>query len=147
MLFRKLAHISAVAGTIASITSVLSAGAIGAPQKPVEVQAQYAPLMSISYEFGSKFMSGYFTDQAGRCLVTMMIIERSDPDALQAMTAARVRLLLYPSQIAGLDSEEGRSINVTCGENAKTLLVNVGESEKLIAIQSTIHAVEFAKAR
>ncbi len=117
---------------------------MGAPQKPVEVRAQYTPLMSISYQFGSKFMSGYFTDQAGRCSVTMMIIERTDPDTLLAVSAARVRLLLYPSQIAGLDSEEGHSINVTCGENAQTLFVDVGETEKLVAMQSP--AVEFAKA-
>src|SRR5665648_217314 len=144
MICRKLAYVSAVAGTIASITSALSPGAIGAPQNPVDSRAHYKPLASISHEFGSKFMSGYFADQGGRCLITMMIIEKSDPDTPLAMTAARVRLLLNPSQIAGLDSEEGRSINVTCGEQAKTLLVEVGESEKLMAVHSTPPVIELA---
>ncbi len=120
--------------------------AMSQPQKFVET-ATYSPLKSISYEFGSKFMSGYFVEESGRCFITLMVIEKSKPDEPLPLTAARVRLALEPSQIAGLDSEEGQSINVTCGDNAKTVLVDVGARDKLIAAQGHALATYFARAR
>ena len=101
------------------------------------------PIQSISYEFGSKAMSGYFVSQGSVCLVTLMISDKSDPDWLSRITAARMRLMLEPGQIAGLDSEEGRSLNFTCGDGARTLVVNYGDRSKLVvqqgvAVQNTI---------
>jgi hypothetical protein len=64
-----------------------------------------------------------------------MISDKSDPDRPSPTTAARVRLVLEPGQIAGLESEEGRSLNFTCGAGAKTLVVNSGERSKLVAQQ------------
>jgi hypothetical protein len=43
--------------------------------------------------------------------------------------------MMDPGQIAGLDSEEGRSLNFTCGEHAANLVVNYGERSKLMAQQ------------
>ena len=61
-------------------------------------------------------MSGYFVDQAARCVVMLMVSEKSDPDTTPSTTATRLRLVLNPGEMAGLDSEEGRSLNFTCGE-------------------------------
>jgi hypothetical protein len=102
------------------------------PEK--EGDALFKPIQSISYTFGSKAVSGYFVQQNSVCLVTLMIIERSDPD-LPSPTAARVRIMLDPGQVAGLDSEEGRSLNFTCGEGATTLVLDYGERSKLLARQ------------
>lgn len=44
--------------------------------------------------------------------------------------------MLNPGQIAGLDSEEGRSLNVTCGEGAAHLLVDTGTTDKLVELQN-----------
>jgi hypothetical protein len=44
--------------------------------------------------------------------------------------------VLNPGQMAGLDSEEVRSLNLTCGEGTTALLVEVGERERLIELQS-----------
>jgi DNA-binding transcriptional LysR family regulator len=49
-------------------------------------------------------------------------------------SATRVRLVLLPGQIAGL--EEGRSLNFTCGEGGTTLLVSAGERDRLVNIQA-----------
>ena len=100
-----------------------------------EGDAGYLPSQSISYQFGSKATSGYFVPQGSACLVSLMISDKGDPDRLSPTTAARVRLVLEPGQIAGLDSEEGRSLNFTCGAGAKTLVVNSGERSKLAAQQ------------
>ena len=98
-------------------------------------QAQYQALQSISYGFGSKFTSGYFTAKSGRCSLNLMVIEKSPQDKPLSVTAARIRLLLYPGQVAGLDSEEGESLNFTCGAGATALLVDTGARDKLIALQ------------
>jgi hypothetical protein len=65
-----------------------------------------------------------------------MVAEKNPDDQPLPFTAARVRLILNPGQIAGLDSEEGRSLNFTCGEDATTLLVDVGERDRLVELQA-----------
>ena len=132
MFVRKIAHLSACAGTAA--ISLWASAALSQTQAPIE-QAKYAPIQIISYDFGSKSMSGYFTEQASKCLVTLMVSEKADPDAAPPATAARVRLVLSPGQMAGLDSEQGRSLNFTCGEGATALIVDVGATEKLLDLQ------------
>ena len=133
MLIGKIAQASAFAGTVAIS---LWASAASAQSQSVKSEAKYAPIQSIRYDFGSKSMSGYFVDQAKRCVVMLMVSEKSDPDAAPSSTATRVRLVLNPGQTAGLDSEEGRSLNFTCGEGATALLVDSGEREKLVELQT-----------
>jgi hypothetical protein len=142
---RKLVNISAfgaaiVVGLWASVPAALSES-----PSSREGTAVYVPIQSISYEFGSKSVSGYFLQHGETCRVTLMIIEKFDPERLPLLSAARVRLVLKPGEIAGLDSEEGRSINLTCGDGARTLLVNLGDRDKLIAHQtSSIARTPFA---
>lgn len=59
---------------------------------------------------------------------------------------AGVRLVLNPGQTAGLDSEEGKSLNFTCGDNAAALFVDTGEREQLLASQrSALPPAAFAE--
>jgi hypothetical protein len=131
MSIRKIACASAFAGTV--LISLWASTASSQSQAPA--QAKYAPIASIRYDFGSKSMSGYFVQQAARCVVVLMVSEKGDPDTAPSSTATRVRLVLNPGQMAGLDSEEGRSLNFTCGEGATALLVDAGEREKLVELQ------------
>ncbi|HEY1864235.1 MAG TPA: hypothetical protein VGG77_11240 [Roseiarcus sp.] len=135
MFFRKTPTFSALA--VLTAVSFWAADPVfsGESRPRKEGDIRYLPIQSISYEFGSKAMSGYFVPQGSVCLVTLMIIEKNDPDRLSPTTAARVRLMLEPGQVAGLDSEEGRSLNFTCGDDAKTLVVDYGERSKLAAQQ------------
>ena len=126
---------------VASAGAIVTALGIGLPAASAgslpskDEEARYAPIQSISYDFGSKSMNGYFVQQAATCLVTLMITEKSDPDQPLPLSPTRVRLLLLPGQIAGLDSEEGRSVNITCGEQAATVVVNVGDRDRLVEQQ------------
>jgi hypothetical protein len=132
----KLLNISLFAGMIAgSLWAWIPAASSGPPLR-VEDRTTYVPIQSISYDFGSKSMRGYFVEDVATCRVTLMIIERSDPDTSLPPSPTRVRLVLSPGQIAGLDSEEGKSLNFTCGKDGKTLLVDAGERAKLVALQS-----------
>jgi hypothetical protein len=139
MVSRNLPGVSACAAVIAAglwASSPAAAAESG--------QASYLPVQSISYEFGSKAVSGYFVQQAQTCVVALMVAEKSDPDQPPPPSPARVRLVLTPGQIAGLDSAQGRSINLTCGEGAATLLVDVGETGKLVALQGLMIPKDFA---
>ena len=40
--------------------------------------------------------------------------------------------MLDPGQVVGFDSDEGRSISLTCGEDAATLVVSYGDRDKLM---------------
>jgi hypothetical protein len=134
MLSRKLPGIAASVGVLAAGLWVWIPPAAGG--SPLEDQARYQPVQSISYEFGSKKLSGYFVQQAATCVVTLMVVENSDPEGPLPPSPARVRLVLYPGQVAGLDSAEGRSLNVTCGADAATLLVDTGETGELAGLQN-----------
>lgn len=131
----KLSSISAFAGTIVVGLWVWVPAASSGPPSSVEGRTAYGPIQSISYEFGSKWMSGYFVQQANYCVVTLMIAERTDLEERLPPPATRVRLVLQPNQIAGLDSEEGRSLNFTCGEGATSLILDAGERESLVKLQ------------
>jgi hypothetical protein len=132
MLIGKIAQASAFAGTVAIS---LWASAASAQSQSVKSENKYAPIQSMRYDFGSKSMSGYFVDQAKKCVVMLMVTEKPDPDAASSNSATRVRLILNPGETAGLDSEEGRSLNFTCGEGAAALVVDSGEREKLVELQ------------
>ena len=136
MLTRKSSSIAAVGGAAVISLWAWSPAASDGSLPTVEGQARYLPIQSISYEFGSKSMSGYFVEEAATCLITLMIIERSDPEALLPFSPTRVRLVLYPGQVVGVDSEEGRSLNFTCGDDATALLVEAGERERLVELQA-----------
>jgi hypothetical protein len=124
-----------ITGAIAVSLCVAIPAASGEAPGPVAEQARYLPIQSIGHAFGSKAMSGYFVQRAGKCVVTLMIMEKFDPDELRQASPTRARLVLNPGQIAGVDSEEGRSLNLTCGDDATTLLVDVGDRDVLLARQ------------
>ena len=133
---KKLPCISVFAGTVALCLWAWVPSASSDPLSLTDEQARYLPIQSIHYDFGSKSMSGYFVKRYFNCHVTLMVIEKSDPEEPLALSATRVRLVLSPGQVAGLDSEEGRSLNFTCSDDAATLLVDVGGREKLVESQT-----------
>lgn len=84
----------------------------------------FRPIQAISYTFGSKAMTGYFVQDASLCHVFAMLAEKPDPDSDQRpLSATRVRLVMTPGEAARFDSEEGESVNLTCGEGGATVAV------------------------
>lgn len=128
-----------VAGAIALSLLAWNAPALAGADMPGESQSRYLPIQAITQEFGSKSVGGYFLSQSNKCLVTLMLMEKIDPDAPPpAETATRIRLVLEPGQIAGFDSDQGKSVNVTCGQDAASLTVDVGSREQLVSRQSLV---------
>jgi hypothetical protein len=135
MLSKKLLSVVPFAGVFAASLWWAPSASSGSPSSDAE-KAQYTPVQSIIYEFGSKSTIGYFVQQDTVCLVMLMVAEKGDPEQDLPPSPTRVRLMLTPGQVAGLDSEEGKSLNFTCGEDAATLLVQQGDSDRLIALQT-----------
>lgn len=98
-------------------------------------QKSFQQIQSIGHDLGSKLLSGYFVQHESACVVTLMIIENGGDDGVPAASAARVRLILAPGQVAGLDSEEGRSVNFTCSDGGATLVMDAGQRERLVEQQ------------
>lgn len=130
---KKMSGAMAFAGTMVVTLLASTPAALSGSPSSLEDRTQYKPVQSISYEFGSKSMSGYFLQDASACLVTLMISEKGDAEESLALSPTRVRLALNPGQIAGVDSEEGRSLNFTCGTDAATLIVDTGETDTFVA--------------
>ena len=133
MFTKKFAQASSFAA--AFVVSLCGSVASGRPPAQRMEEIKYRPIDSIRYDFGSKSTNGYFVEQAKKCVVMLMVYEKRDPDDDYASTATRVRLVLNPGETAGLDSEEGSSLNFTCGEGATALVVDSGERKKLVELQ------------
>jgi hypothetical protein len=131
----RIPRVLAFGGMITACLSSWAPAASAESRSAVEDKAVFAPIDSVHYDFGSKSMSGYFVQQGGACHVMLMVFETTDPDKSRPPSATRVRLVLLPGQIAGLDSEEGRSLNFTCGKGGATLLVDAGERDRLANLQ------------
>jgi hypothetical protein len=134
MFIKTLARSSCIAGAL--MVGLWASAASSQPPASLMDEVTYRPIDSIRYDFGSKSANGYFVQQSARCVVSLMVYEKPDPDAGSSKTATRVRLVLNPGETAGLDSEEGRSLNFTCGNGATALVVDRGEREKLVELQN-----------
>ena len=119
--------------TLASLTLAVM------PMKAESLSAtrvEYSPVEVISHDVGSKSIRGYYVQKNGTCSVVLMITETVNLDTSTPLSAARVRLVLQPGAVAGVDSAEGRSLNFTCGQAGATLLVDEGETDALVARQN-----------
>lgn len=134
-------------GIFTFVTTSALCLAASVPAVSLAEEARYQPIQSITHEFGSKFMNGYFEQEAGTCVVTLMLTEQGDPEAMPPGSPTRLRLVLQPGQVAGLDSEEGRSVNFTCSEDTATLRVERGERDRLMAQQARAHQRLAAQAQ
>jgi hypothetical protein len=93
----------------------------------------FVSAQAISYQLGSKRAVGYFVRVDGACQVTLMIAEAIDPELAQPTSAARLSLAMMPGQKAALASEEGESLELTCGSGAETVLVTRASAERSFA--------------
>ena len=115
------------ATTLACLTTTFAVDAAAAHRDLTS--ATYRSAQAISYQLGSKRAIGYFMRVDGACQVTLMIAEAIDPDLAQPTSAARLSLSMMPGQSAALASEEGESLELTCGSGAETVLVKLASPE------------------
>ena len=131
---RKAEHYRLAAAFTVIFAACLSTGSSAASSERA-ISARHGVLQSFSHQFGSKLASGYFVREIDRCLITLKIAEKRNTENQSGQTAAHVRFVLNPGQKAGLDSEEGQSLNLTCSTNATALILDSGGKDALMAAQ------------
>jgi hypothetical protein len=119
-----------IGGFATSYAVAVAAAAGAAANRNPAGLATIWPIEAISYELGSKRVIGYFEPRDGRCQVTLMIAEAVDPDKAPPLSAARLSLPILPGGSAGLASEEGRAIELTCGAGAQTVVVSYSSKKE-----------------
>jgi hypothetical protein len=80
------------------------------------------PNETILTTFGNKRVLAYYALEDGRCAVNAIVFDKSDVDTGKT-TAARVRISLNPMEMIHLDSSDNETINLQCGDHAKTLAI------------------------
>lgn len=143
-----LAFIRCSLSTALNVT-LWAAVACAEPLQMDNSRNEYQHGQGVEQRFGSQFMSGYFTQEGSRCFVTLLI-QSFAPEAAQDATplsVVRLRLVMAPGQIAGLDSAEKRSLNLTCGEAGRLLTIDAGPRAPLVAQQREGLATEPALSR
>ncbi len=94
--------------------------------KAVTGERSYRPVQAIDYALGSSRAVGHFRQHDNMCQITLMLVDESGVELRDARATARLRLALRPGQTAGVDSDAGRYIDLTCGPEAKSLTVQDG---------------------
>ena len=109
----------AAAGALVALTAVgTSARADDLPQSFGPV----GPNETILATFGNKRVIAFYEPDNGRCAVNAVVYDKTD--AYTGMTtAARVRGSLNPHEIVHIDSTDNETLNLQCGDYAKTLKI------------------------
>ncbi len=116
---------SALAGIVISLLTLISAIAVTLSTSNAD-ETTYRPIQAINYVLGSKQAVGYFVSEYGECQLTLMVAEEIDPLVATPLSAARIRVVLRPRQTVILESEERKSLSLTCGNNAETVVAVIG---------------------
>jgi hypothetical protein len=77
---------------------------------------------------GSKRVIAFYVADGGHCGLNAVMWDRTDASG---GSAARVRVTLSPRQMVHIDSAESKSLDLQCGDNAKSLAIV--DTTKMIA--------------
>jgi hypothetical protein len=109
-LFLGLAATGALALSVASI-----------PARADELAQNLGPVgpnEPILTTFGNKRVIAFYVPGSGHCAINVVVWDRTDDSG---DSAASVRVSLNPRQMVQIDSAENKSLNLQCGDSAKTL--------------------------
>jgi hypothetical protein len=85
---------------------------------------------TILASFADKRLIAFFERDHGRCAVSAVVFEQTDP-ATGTATAARVRVSLRPEEMVHIDSPDNQTVHLQCGSNAATLAVVNADSSSI----------------
>jgi len=121
---------------LAAAGAIIALSAASTPTRADEVVQRYGPVGpndTILATFGNKRVIAFYELDNGRCAVNAVVFEQTDAETGMT-TAARVRLNLSPRQMVHIDSSDNKTLNLQCGDYAKTLAV-VDDDLEIAAIQ------------
>jgi hypothetical protein len=110
---------------LAAAGAIIALTAASTPTRADEMVQRYGPVGpndTILATFGNKRVIAFYEVDNGRCAVNAVVFERTDAETGMT-TAARVRVSLSPRQMVYIDSSDNHTLNLQCGDYAKTLAV------------------------
>jgi len=122
-MFNKLLAAGLAVATLTTGGIALSAAGIGIGA------TEFGPQQGFSQSLGSKQAVGYFMASSGRCNVTLMVSEALDDHSNVAPpSAVKFSVMLNPAESTEIASAENRSMTITCGAEAKTVALSIGQT-------------------
>jgi hypothetical protein len=116
---------------LAAAGAIIALTAASTPARAGEMVQRYGPVGpndTILATFGDKRVIAFYEVDNGRCAVNAVVFERTDAETGMT-TAARVRVSLSARQMVGIDSSDNQTLNLQCGDYAKTLAVVADDLE------------------
>jgi hypothetical protein len=110
---------------LAAAGAIIALSAAGTPTLAGEMVQNLGPVGpndTILATFGNKRVIAFYQQDTGRCAVSAVVFEQTDAETGMT-TAAQVRVSLSPRQMLHLDSSDNQTLNLQCGDYAKTLAV------------------------
>ena len=111
--------------SLALIALALSQGAqpvgAGGAEKRIE-QAK-----AISLILGTKRAIGYYMAENNACAATLLISEAFVDDNFDGPTATRVNMTIHAGTTSSVDTVDGRTLELSCGKDAKFMSVQTVE--------------------
>ena len=107
----------------AAMGSLVFPSTLGTPTRADELAQSLGPVgphHPILTTVGSQRVIAFYEPDNGQCAVNAVLWDHTNP---HAVSAARVRISLEPSQIVHIDSAHNESLNLQCGKNAETLTI------------------------
>jgi hypothetical protein len=103
----------------ATALTTLAAGAPARAEEPVEYLGPVGPHQPILASVGDKRVIAYYLPDNGRCAFQAIVWNQFHDDS----NPERFRISLGPNQMVHIDGDASHSLNLQCGEDAKTLAV------------------------
>jgi hypothetical protein len=108
---------------LAAAGAIIALSVAGTPTRANEMAQRYGPVGpndTIVATFGNKRVIAFYQRDNGRCAVNAVVFEKTDAETGMT-TAARVRVSLNPREAVHIDSSDNQTLNLQCGDHAKTL--------------------------
>ncbi len=113
----KFASLALIALALSQGAQPVGAGGVGGAEVRVE------PIKAISLILGTKRAVGYYTAENNVCSTTLLISEAFLDDDFDGPTATRVNMAIHSGTTSSVDTVDGRTLEMSCGKNAKYMTV------------------------
>ncbi|MEW5964050.1 MAG: hypothetical protein AB1749_10860 [Pseudomonadota bacterium] len=112
-----------------AIAAVLSAqGAVSLRAEELRAVQTMKPLHGISFDIGSKRAVSYYLSDKGRCKLVLTLATVPNWDEVPSFTSTRFEAAIPGGKATRFVSDEGKSVEFSCQENAQAMSVNPVEN-------------------
>jgi hypothetical protein len=120
----------ALAGAVAALLGASMPASAEESRQNLGPVGPYEPILAT---VGNKRLIAFYVPDSGRCSISAVVFDVAPPEA--PYSSARVRINLWPGDSFHLDTAGQKSVDLSCGDNASTLVL--GGPAELINTNNT----------